>query len=59
MIDRAHDLPISSQAKVLKVSRSSVYYLPRPVLRIDLAITRRMDELHPEFPFAEGLSPGN
>jgi putative transposase len=52
MIDRAHALPISSQAKVLNVSRSSVYYLPRPVPLVDLAIMRRMDELHLEFPFA-------
>jgi putative transposase len=52
MIDRAHDLPIASQAKALNISRSSVYYLPRPVPPADLAIMRRMDELHLEFPFA-------
>ncbi len=52
MIDRDHDLPISRQAKVLGVSRGSVYYLPRPVSPADLAIMRRMDELHLEFPFA-------
>ena len=52
MIDRAHDLPISQQAKVLNVSRGSVYYLPRPVSASDLALMRRIDELHLEFPFA-------
>jgi putative transposase len=52
MIDRAHDLPIARQAKALNISRSSVYYLPRPVPPVDLAIMRRMDELHLEFPFA-------
>src|SRR3990170_4024047 len=31
MIDREHDLPITKQAKVLSLSRSTVYYLPRPV----------------------------
>ena len=31
MIDRGHDLPISKQAEVLRISRGSVYYLPRPV----------------------------
>ena len=31
MIVRAHDLPITRQAKVLNISRGSVYYLPRPV----------------------------
>ena len=31
MIDREHDLPIAKQAKVLHISRGSVYYRPRPV----------------------------
>ncbi|MCL4743792.1 MAG: IS3 family transposase [Burkholderiaceae bacterium] len=52
MIDRAHDLPITKQAKTLGISRSSVYYLPRPVPEADLKIMRRLDELHLEFPFA-------
>ena len=52
MIDKKHDLPITRQAKALKLSRGSVYYLPRPVPAADLAIMRRMDELHLEFPFA-------
>ena len=52
MIDRAHDLPISKQAEVLNISRGTVYYLPRPVSAADLALMRRIDELHLEFPFA-------
>ena len=52
MIDKKHYLPITQQAKALKLSRGSVYYLPRPVPAADLAIMRRMDELHLEFPFA-------
>ena len=52
MIDRAHDLPISKQVKALNISRGSVYYLPRPVPATDLAIMRRLDRLHLEFPFA-------
>ena len=52
MIDRAHDLPITRQAKALNISRGSVYYLPRPVPEADLAIMRRLDQLHLEFPFA-------
>jgi hypothetical protein len=52
MIDRAHDLPITEQAEALNISRGSVYYLPRPVLEADLAIMRRLDRLHLEFPFA-------
>jgi putative transposase len=52
MIDREHDLPITRQARALNVSRSSVYYLPRAVPEADLAIMRRLDRLHLEFPFA-------
>ena len=52
MIDKHHDLPISRQAKVLNVSRGSVYYKPRPVPPQDLRVMRRIDELHLERPFA-------
>ena len=52
MIDRRHDLPITQQAEVLRISRGSVYYLPRPVPDADLAIMQRLDRLHLEFPFA-------
>ena len=52
MIEPAHDLAISKQAKALNISRGSVYYLPRPVPEADLAIMRRLDRLHLEFPFA-------
>src|SRR5881392_1638177 len=52
MIDRGHDLPLTRQAKARGISRGSVYYLPRPVPAADLALMRRLDELHLEFPFA-------
>jgi putative transposase len=52
MIDRGHDLSITKQAEILKVSRGSVYYLPRPVSSADLDIMQRLDRLHLEFPFA-------
>jgi len=52
MIDRTHALPLTRQAEVLHLSRSSVYYLPRPMSSAVLAIMRRIDELHLEFPFA-------
>ena len=52
MIDRDHDLAITKQAEALNISRGSVYYLPRPVSAADLALMRRIDELHLEFPFA-------
>src|ERR1700722_14767851 len=52
MIMREHDLPITKQAKALKISRGSVYYLPRPVSATDLEIMRDLDRLHLDFPFA-------
>ena len=52
MIDRNHDLPVARQAKVLNISRGSVYYKPWPVSAADLALMRRIDELHLEYPFA-------
>jgi len=52
MIDRSHELPLAGQAKALGISRSSVYYLPRPTSDADLALMRRIDELHLEHPFA-------
>jgi putative transposase len=52
MIDATHDLPVRRQAELLDVSRSNVYYLPRPVSEADLAVMRRIDELHLNYPFA-------
>jgi len=52
MIDRGHGLPLRRQAEVLRLSRSSLYYEPRPVPAADLAIMRRIDELHLDYPFA-------
>jgi putative transposase len=51
MIDRQHELPVTHQAKLLNVSRGSVYYLPKPVSQADLALMRRIDELHLKHPF--------
>ena len=39
-------------AVVLRISRGSVYYLPRPVSATDLEIIRLLDRLHLDFPFA-------
>lgn len=52
MIDRSHDLSLTRQAEVLKLSRSSLYYRARPVSPADLAVMRRIDELHMDYPFA-------
>ena len=52
MIDPGHDLPLVRQAELLELSRSNVYYLPRPVCEVDLGLMRHLDELHLNFPFA-------
>jgi putative transposase len=52
MIDPEHDLPIKQQAEALGISRSSVYYEPRPISSEDLWLMRRIDELHLNYPFA-------
>jgi putative transposase len=52
MIDREHDLALTRQAKILKLSRSGLYYRPRPVPPADLAVMRRIDELYLDYPFA-------
>ncbi len=51
MIDRNHELSVTRQAQLLGMSRGSVYYLPRPTSAADLALMRRIDELHLEHPF--------
>jgi putative transposase len=52
MIDPEHDLPIQKQAEVLQISRSTIYYEPRPVSSSDLWLMRQIDELHLNYPFA-------
>jgi len=52
MIDADHELPLGRQAQLLDLSRSSIYYRPQPTSAEDLALMRRIDELHLEHPFA-------
>ena len=52
MIDRGHDLPLGRQAALLGLSRSTLYYEPWLVPASELAIRRRIDELHLDYPFA-------
>ena len=51
MIDRKHKLPLTRQAKLAGISRSSLYYRPKPVAEADLGLMRRLDELHLQRPF--------
>ena len=52
MIVPSHALPVVRQCQLLNLSRSSVYDTPQPVSAGDLALMRRIDELHLHHPFA-------
>jgi len=52
MIDRTHKLPVARQCQVLSLARSTAYYRPQEANEADLALMRRIDELHLEHPFA-------
>jgi putative transposase len=52
MIDRNHELSVSKQCAALEISRGSVYYEPVEVSASDLALMRRLDEMHLEHPHA-------
>ena len=52
MIKPEHKLSISRQAELLEISRSTIYYRPRPISDADLMLMRRIDELHMNYPFA-------
>lgn len=55
MINPQHNLPITHQAKLLDLSRSSIYYVPRSISEADPSLMRRLDELHLEHPFMAAL----
>jgi hypothetical protein len=52
MIEAEHALPITRQTDLLELSRASVYYLPRTASASDVALMRRIDDLHLNHPFA-------
>jgi putative transposase len=46
MIDRASPLPLTPHSRMPTVGRSSVYYRPAPIPEEDMALVRRVDEIH-------------
>ncbi len=52
MISRNHKLPVTRQVKLLKLSRSTVYYQPSKVSKWDIGLMSKIDRLHLEHPFA-------
>lgn len=51
MIDRNHSLSLTKQARLVSISRSSIYYRPKPTSEKDVAMMHRLDKLHLERPF--------
>ena len=52
MIERAGaELPLSEQADLISVSRSSLYYNPRPPDAREIAIKHRIDAIYTDYPF--------
>jgi len=45
------ELSVRRQCELLKVSRSGLYYKPEPTSPDELALMRRIDELHLKYPF--------
>jgi putative transposase len=52
MIDRTHALPVARQCQLLKLARSTAYYQATPGSEATLALMRRIDERHLQYPFA-------
>jgi putative transposase len=52
MMDRDSPLSITRQAQLVGISRASVYYRPRPPSLRDLALMKRIDQLHMDYLFA-------
>lgn len=50
-IHAEHALPKKRRCELLDVARSSAYYRPEPVSEADLALMRRIDEIHLRYPF--------
>jgi putative transposase len=51
MIDKEHPLPLTRQAHLLDLSRSSLYYQPSPTGEADLTLMAAMDAVHMKLPF--------
>jgi putative transposase len=51
MIDKGHPLPVTGQARLLGLSRSSIYYEPAGTSNSDLALMAAIDVVHMELPF--------
>jgi putative transposase len=52
LVERAEgELPLSLQADLLSLSRSSLYYQPRPPSAEEVRLKHRIDEIYTQSPF--------
>ena len=52
LVERANrELPLATQARLLSVSRSSLYYQPAPPRAVEIALKHRIDAIFTECPF--------
>lgn len=52
LLEREHpELPLTTQATLLDLNRSGLYYVPRPVTLEEVAIKHAIDEIYTAYPF--------
>jgi putative transposase len=52
LLEREHpELPLTTQATLLDLNRSGLYYVPRPVPPAEVAIKHAIDEIYTAYPF--------
>ena len=52
MIDHTYELPVMRPARLLGISRSSLFYQPCPVSKADLDMKCQVDAIYLDSPFA-------
>ena len=52
MIDRSHGLSLTGQAKLMRISRGSIYYRRKPQCKSRVQLMHSIDALHAAHPFA-------
>ena len=52
LVERDHpELPLKTQAELLGLSRSGLYYQPKPISAKEVALKHAIDEIHTRYPF--------
>jgi putative transposase len=51
MIDKVHPLPLTTQCRILNLSRSGIYYIPVPISDRERELTNLIDRIHLDEPY--------